>query len=354
MKIVRAEIILSELVREDADWRWARGGGGKKHCFIVKLRSESDVVGLGYAGISSHHGDSLGGVKSALETYTGLLIGEDPFNVEKISETLSSTLRGNEAANAAIDVALHDLQAKILGLPLYALLGGLVREEIPVIRILSLKEPAKMATNAVKLAKEGYSFFKIKLSGEQTKDLQRVKEIRNAVGEMIHLTVDANQTYQPKGAIATLKRMEEYRVELCEQPVRADDWEGLAAVTRAVDCLVEAHESALRLEHIYGLVKNKVVDCINIKLDQLGGLRKAKIAAAICKLGNVSVRAGSMGSRLSAAASMHFVASTSNVSYACELGEYAGFLNDPVSGLEVDHGMLKVPSGPGLGVSLAV
>jgi len=352
MNIVKAEIVATELVREDADWRWARGGGGKQHCFIIKLTSENDLVGLGYAGVSTHHGDSRGGVKSALETYASLLIGEDPFNVEKISATLSGVLHGNEGANAAIDVALHDLQAKILGLPLYALLGGLVRAEIPVIRILSLKEPAKMVANAVKLVEQGYCFFKIKLNGNQVQDLQRVKEIRNAVGETIHLTVDANQTYVPKTAIATLKRMEEYGIELCEQPVRADDWEGLAAVTRAVDCLVEAHESALRLEHIYGLVKNQVVDCINIKIDQLGGLRKAKIAAAICKLGNVSVRAGSMGSRLSAATSMHFVASTSNVSYACELGEYAGFLNDPVSGLEVEQGILKVPTGPGIGVSL--
>jgi len=330
------------------------GGGGQKHCFIVKLTSESGLVGLGYAGISAHHGDSLGGVKAALETYTGLLIGEDPSNIEKISETFSGVLHGNEAAQAAIDVALHDLHAKILGVPMYALLGGLVREEIPVIRILSLKEPAKMVANAVKLVEQGYFYFKIKLNGNQAQDLQRVKEIRNAVGEAIHLTVDANQTYLPKVAIATLKRMEEYGVELCEQPVRADDWEGLATVTRAVDCLVEAHESALRIEHIYGLVKMRAVDCINIKIDQLGGIRKAKIAAAICKLGNVSVRAGSMGSRLSAATTMHFVASTSNVSYACELGEYAGFLNDPVSGLEVEKGVLRVPKGPGIGVSLNV
>lgn len=352
MKIKQAEIVHAVLVREDSEWRWARGGGGEQNCFIVKLTSDDGFVGMGYAGVSTHHGDSLGGVKSALEAYTGALIGEDPFNVEKIFASLNTVLRGNNGAKAAIDVALHDLQAKIMNLPLYALLGGLVREEIPVIRILSLKEPAKMTANAVKLAEQGYTYFKIKLSGDQTKDLQRVKEIRRAVGDAIHLTVDANQTYVPKTAIDTLNRMQEYGVELCEQPVSADDWEGLAAVTRAVDCLVEAHESALSLENIYGLVKNKIVDCINIKIDQIGGLNKAKIAAAICQLGNVSVRAGSMGSRLSAATSMHFVAATSNVSYACELGEYSGFLNDPVEGLEVDHGILKVPSGPGIGVSL--
>ena len=200
---------------------------------------------------------------------------------------LDSVLRGNNDAKGAIDIALHDLQAKALGLPLYALLGGLVRETVPIIRILALKEPEKMAANALKLVKQGYTYLKIKLNGDPIKDLGRVREIRKSVGEDIHLTVDANQTYSPKMAIETLKRMQEYGVELCEQPVDKDDWHGLAAVTRSVDCLIEAHESAMNLENIYGLVKHRAVDFINLKIHQIGGIKAAKVASAICKLGNV-------------------------------------------------------------------
>ncbi len=352
MKIVNTEIIPVVMTKEDPQWRFALGGGSEDKGMVVKLIADKGVVGVGYNSAPAHHGVSHGGLQAALEAYTPHLIGQDPFNTEKIFGILNSVLRGNNVAKAAIDLALHDLQAKALDLPLYALMGGLFREEIPILRILGLKEPAQMAANAIKLAEKGYSYIKIKLGGEPAKDLERVKKVRKAVGDAIHLTVDANQSYSAKMAIDTLKRMHEYRIELCEQPVRADDWQGLATVTRSVDCLVEAHESALELEKIFCLVKDKVVDSINLKIGQVGGLRNAKMGAAICKLGNVSCRVGATGSRILAAACMHFVASTENISYACELGEFSRLLNDPADGLEVEDGKLRVPTGPGIGVSL--
>ena len=355
MKIERVDIIPAIMTRQDPEWRHALtkpGGAGDVKGFILKLISDEGVIGLGYNSSVAHYGSSHGGIQAALEIYKEYLIGENPFNTEKIFRILNSVLQGNQDAIAAIDLALYDLQAKSLGLPLYALLGGLVREEIPVMRIVSLKEPAKMAAGAVHLVEQGYSYLKIKLDGDPAKDLTRVKEIRAAVGGTIHLTVDGNQSYTPKVAIDTMKRMDDYGVDLCEQPVRADDWEGLAAVTRSVDCIVEAHESALHIEDVFRLVKHQVADCINITPQRLGGLAASKVAANLCKLGNVSIRVQTMGSRLAAAAAMHFVASTENVFYACELGEFARLSNDPAEGIEIVGGRLKVPSGPGIGVSL--
>ncbi|MFC1816006.1 mandelate racemase/muconate lactonizing enzyme family protein [Thermodesulfobacteriota bacterium] len=356
MKIEAIDIIHVEMAKEDPEWGFAltapTGGEAKSKGFIIELTTDEGVIGLGYTSASAHHGSTYAGVQAALKTYTDLLIGKDPFDMEKIFMEMDRLLWGNNRAKAAIDLALHDLQAKALGIPLYSLLGGLVREEIPIIRILALKEPEQMAANALKLVEQGYAYIKVKLNGDPVKDLSRMREIRKAVGDDIHLTVDANQSYTPKVAIDTLKRMQEFGVALCEQPVRKDDWEGLAAVTRAVDCIVEAHESALSLENIFGLVKCRAVDCINIKITQVGGFRVAKVAAAICKLGNVSVRVGTTGSRLVSAASMHFVAATENISYACELGEFSRLLDDPIDGLEVEDGILRVPSSPGVGVQM--
>lgn len=354
MIITQMEIMPVAMGKEDPEWRFARsiGGEAKTRAFIVKLRSDEGLTGFGYTGASAHFGNSLKGVKAALEIYGKCLIGEDPFNAERIFVNMERNLQGNNGATAAIDLAVHDLQAKALDMPLYTLLGGLIRDEIPIIRILALKDPAQMSEIAAKHVEQGYSYLKIKLSGEPIKDIDRVKAIRNAVGHAIHLTVDANQTYSPKAAIDTLKRMQEYNIELCEQPVRADDLEGLASVTRSVDCIIEAHEGAQSLEKIFTIVKNKAADSIIIKIGQLGGLRRAKIAAAICKIGNISCRIGTTGSQIMAAASMHFVASTDNISYACELGEFSRLLDDPVSGLEIKNGQLKVPTGPGIGVSI--
>ena len=355
MKITDMEIIPAVMIREDPEWRHALskpGGESDVRGFIVKLLADNGLIGLGYNHSSAHYGVSYGGLEAALKTYRPLLVDKDPFDTEKIFGLLSSVLSGNNEAKAAIDIALHDLQAKALDMPLYALLGGLVREEIPIIRIVALKEPEQMAANALKLVGQGYAYLKVKLNGNPAKDLDRVSEIRKAVGDQVHLTVDANQMYAPKVAIDTLKRMQAYGVELCEQPVRADDRKGLAAVARAVDCTVEAHECASTLEDIFGLVRDRVADSINLSIQHLGGLREAKMAAAICRLGNVSLRVQATGSRLLAAACMHFVASTENVSYACELGEFSRLLEDPVGELEVKDGMLKVPSSPGVGVFL--
>jgi len=352
MKITEMEITPVVMPKEDKEWRFALGGESTARGFLVKIFSDEGVIGLGYAGAAAHHGVSTGAVQAALEIYAKLLKDEDPFDTEKIFLRLNRALRGNNEAQSAIDMALHDLQAKKLGLPLYALLGGAVRTEIPVMRILALKEPVPMAENALKLTAQGYSYIKIKFGGEAEKDLARIREIRKAVGDGVHLIVDMNQSYTPKAAIDTLKRAGQYRIDICEQPVREDDLEGLAAVTRAVDCLVEAHESALNLETVFALVKGRIVDSINLKVGQIGGLRRARIAAAICKLGNVSLRTGATGSRLIAATSMHFVAATENIAYACELGEFSRLLDDPVHGLEVEQGMLRVPPGPGIGVFL--
>lgn len=351
MKITGIAIRLVVMPKEDKEWRFALGGDPLARGFFIKLITDEGLTGLGYAGgAASHHGVSHGATQVALERYGQIVQGEDPFDTERIFSIMDRALQDNNEAQSGIDMALRDLQAKKLGLPLYALLGGLVREEIPVMRILALKEPAQMAENALKLKAQGYSYIKVKFGGEPAKDVVRIKEIRRAVGGGVHLIVDMNQSYTSKSAIATLKKVEEYGVDICEQPVRADDWEGLAAVTRAVTCLVEAHESALSLASIFALVKGRVVNSINLKVGQIGGLRKAKIAAAICKLGNVSLRTGETGSRLLSAVSLHFVASTENISYACELGEFSRILNDPAYGMEVEHGVLKIPSAPGIGV----
>ena len=355
MKIMKGELIPVVMQREDPDWRHALSspeGEGDIRGFILRLATDNGFSGFGYADPPAHHGISYGGLQAALEAYMPLLEGQDPFNMAKISDMINRVLPGNNEAQSVVDFALHDLQARAMGLPLYSLLGGLVREKVPIARIMALKPPSQMAANALKLVDQGYKYLKVKLNGGPAEDIERVKTIRRAVGDGVHLMVDANQMYSPKVAIDTLKRMVEYGVDLCEQPVHADDWEGLAAVTRGVDCLVEAHESALSVENIFRLVKDRVVDSINLKIGQIGGLRQAMKAAAICRAGNVALRVSATGSRLLSAASMHFVASAEDIFYACELGEFSRLLNDPVEGLEVEEGMLKVPTSPGVGVSL--
>jgi L-Ala-D/L-Glu epimerase len=353
MHIRRAEIIESVMPKEDRHWRFALGGTAASEGFVLRLTADDETEGLGYCASAFHYGVSIGGLRSALEAFIPHLIDRDPFDVEPIMSELDHVLYHNLQAKAAVDVALHDLMARSLGTPVYRLLGGLVRESIPVLRILALKEPDEMAANAQKLVDQGYRYLKIKVGGDERQDVARLRAIRAQVGPDVHFTIDANQSYGPKEAIRTIKRMEEFGLDLVEQPVRADDFEGLATVTRAVDTVVEADESARTVPDIFRLIQMRAVDSISIKLMKLGGFRACKTVAGMCQAADVRCRVGAaVGSRIANAACIHFVASTPNIDYACELGEFARLLDDPAEGLEIERGELRVPHTPGLGVTI--
>jgi len=191
-------------------------------------------------------------------------------------------MSGANQAKAGIDCALHDLRARALGVPLHDLLGGKVRDSVPVLRILALKSPDEMAGEAGRLWERGYRYFKIKLHGEVELDVARVKAIRERVGEAAHLTVDANQSYTVKDAIHAINRMARYRIDLAEQPVSKRDLKGLALVTRSVPVTVEADEGAGTIDEIMTLVGDRIVDAVSLKIPKLGGLRNALAAARIC------------------------------------------------------------------------
>lgn len=352
MKISDVELFSIVMPKDDPKWRFALRASPEGRGVVVRVKASNGAVGYGFAGEATHTGTGLGGLHAALQTFADSIKGQDPFDIEKLLLGMEGLLTQNQEAKAAIEVALHDLLARSFGVPLYQLLGGLVREEIPILRILGLKEPPEMAQNALRLVGQGYSYLKIKVEGDVKKDVQRVKAIREAVGDAVHLTIDANQSYAPKDAIRAIKQMEEYGIERAEQPVRADDLTALAEVAQAVDCPVEAHEAADSLEQVFTLVSRRMVDSINLSVNRLGGLRKTKAAAAMCQAANVQCRMAMTSTRIAASAAMHFVASTPNIAYACELGEFHRFTQDPASGMEVKDGKLRVPSGPGLGIEV--
>jgi L-alanine-DL-glutamate epimerase-like enolase superfamily enzyme len=353
MHIRRAEIFESVMPKEDPKWRFALGGTAASEGFVLRLETDDGTEGYGYCASAFHYGISIGGLRNALETFIPHLIDRDPFDVEPIMGDLDRVLYQNLQAKAAVEVALHDLMARSMGVPVYKLLGGLVRESIPVLRILALKQPEEMAANAQKLIDQGYRYLKIKVGGDEQLDVARLRAIRAQVGPDAHFTIDANQSYGPKEAIRAIKRMEEFGLDLVEQPVRADDFDGLAAVTRAVDTLVEADEAAKTLPDVFRLIQMRAVDSVSIKLMKLGGFRASKVVASMCKAADVRCRVGAaVGSRIVNAACMHFVASTPNIDYACELGEFARLLNDPAEGLEIERGELRVPHEVGLGITV--
>jgi len=292
-------------------------------------------------------------MRAILGRFEPLLIGQDPFEIEGVLQALDRNLSGSQQAKAAVDCALHDLVARALGIPLCQLFGGKVRESVPILRILALKKADEMAANAQKLVDKGYRYLKIKVHGDVAGDVARVRAIRRQVGDGVHLTIDANQSYEVKDAIRALTRMAEYDIDLAEQPVAIDDLAGMKLVTDSVPVTVEADESAGSLEQVMHLVANRIVDAVSLKIPKLGGLRNTLAAARICEAGHVKYRLGAaVGSRLLSAQAMHLAAALPGVDYACELGEFDRLLEDPFEGIEIENGVLRLPAGPASGVRL--
>ena len=339
--------------KEDPKWRFALGASPTTEGWTLRLGTQDGAEGFGYASATPHMGAIYSALKAQLDYLKPSVIGAECGDIEPILLKLDAAMRGAPQAKAAIDCALYDLNARRLGVPLCHLFGGAVRDSTPILRILAIKTPTEMAAQAQKLVDRGYNYLKIKVHGEVAEDVARVAAIRRQVGESVHLTIDANQSYTVKDAISALSRMAEYNIDLAEQPVHIDDMEGLALVTRMSPITIEADESASSLRNIYELVSRRIVDAVSLKIPKLGGLRNTLAAARICEAGGVRYRMGAaVGSRLLSAAAIHMACAMPGVDYACELGEFERLLDDPFEGIEIVGGVLTLPKGPGAGVRM--
>ena len=337
---------------QDKSWHFALASYSENRGILVELQTADGVSGIGYATAALHLGEVLEGMQAAIEQLFGpVLVGKDPFAIEALMSQIDATVLGYNRSKAAIETALYDLVGKALGVPVYQLLGGLVRESIPAVRIVPIKEPPEMAREALKVVERGYRYLKVKVGVDPRLDVQRVAAIRQAVGPEVGLTLDANQGWSPRAAIEVLRQVERYGIALIEQPVRSDDYAGLAQVKAGQSIVVEADESARSLPDIFRLACEGCVDAVSLKTPKLGGIRNVKRGAAICQAANLRCRMGMGGaSRIASAVDMHVIASTPNIDFACEVAEFDRVEFDPVEGLEVVDGVLRVPTGPGLGV----
>src|ERR1700681_3175059 len=212
--------------KEDPAWRFALAASPVTDGHVLRIATEDGVEGFGYASATPHMGSIAATLKAELDLFRPLLIGRDARGIEALLVSLDRSIRGASQAKAAVDCALHDLNARSLGVPLHVLFGGTVRDSVPILRILAIKTPQEMAIQAQKLVDRGYRYLKIKVHGHVEEDVAREAAIRRQVADAVHLTIDANQSYAPKDAITALNRMAEHRIDLVEQPVAADDFDG--------------------------------------------------------------------------------------------------------------------------------
>ena len=351
MKIVEMRIDPLVLDKHDPEWRTALAADSQSIGWVVSIVADDGSSGYGYGSAMPHYGAPLESVKANLDRFAKLIIGKNPRKINAILDLLDSNVVGNNQAKSAIDCALHDLLARQLGIPICDLFGGAAVTEITTLRILPLKAPEQMAANARRLVDQGIRYLKIKVEGNLEEDVASVAAIREEVGKDVHLTIDANQTYSPKGAIAAIQALAPFKIDLVEQPVPFNDLRGLKMVTDAVSVPVEADEAAYSLDQISLIVRERMADAVSLKISKIGGLRKTYAAAKICEAGGIKYRMGAhYGPGLLNAHGIQLAAALSAIWYPSELGEFVGFIDDPWEGLDMTGGVIRVSEAPGCGL----
>lgn len=328
---------------------------------LVAINTDEGFTGIGESPVDiGFFGHTLEDVQAAIDDYLGpQLIGHDPFDREYLLSVID--FRGNSCAKAGIDLALHDLLGKLLGVPVSTLLGGRHQTRVPVAVEIAGGAPDAMAQECLRFMELGVRAFKPKIGGYPNQDADRLRAIREAVGPNVSIRADANQGYSPKEAIRLCRLTERYNVglELLEQPVPAWDLQGMALVRQSVDILIEADESCYTLHDALQLIRHNAVDVINIKIGKAGGLYHAKKIAAVAEAAGLKCVLGTaFGLGVEMAAKLHLAASTLAVVDAVEfteIGLHANLLTAPYNStfaLPLVDGCLPVPHEPGLGITL--
>jgi L-alanine-DL-glutamate epimerase-like enolase superfamily enzyme len=349
--IDRVEVVLLKLPR--------KRGMAPTENLLVRICSNDGASGIGACQYESRYGET--GAEAALvveKHYTPLLLNENPFNIEVIMAKLDAFMPEHLASKATIDIGLHDLKGKLLNVPVYELLGGRARKEVELLAPqVSRGEPIEQAKESARLVEQGFRALKLRVGGADVEtDIDRVKEVRHAVGRSVEIRIDANEYHTPASAVGLISRLEPFDLAWVEDPIAGGDIEGFAYLRSKVRLPLEAGQLGSPNE-VLRYIRAGACDCFKIKVVRGGGLLKLKKSLAIAEAANMSVVSGSGGDNdINFAAEIAINCSTRHMSHACEstgawfiYPEESRVVREP---LVVKDGYGYPTEKPGLGVEL--
>ncbi len=324
--------------------------------FFVEIASDSGKVGLGSASPAEEvTGESAAACAAALaDEELSWLIGEDPRHLGRLCRILRRRLAAAPAARAAVDMALYDLFARALGVPLVDLLGR-CHDKLPTSVTIGIKSTEQALTEADEYLARGFRCLKVKIGRSLDEDVERLHQLRERVGSGVQIRVDANQGYTLEETRQLFARTERLDLELIEQPLPAATLAELSALPESVRERVAADESLCRQKDALALAGTPAVCGIfNIKLMKCGGITSALAIAAIADSAGRELMWGCMDeSAVSITAALQAAYASPATRYL-DLDGSLDLARDPArGGFVLADGMLRLSEAPGLGVELA-
>jgi L-Ala-D/L-Glu epimerase len=317
--------------------------------------SDDELSGWGEAPqVWKVTGDSLAGAQACVEgPITAALDGLGPDDLTEALRRVQNAAAGNFGAKAAVDIALHDLAARRRGQTLHGFLGSTVAV-VQTDVTLSVGDADALAAAGRARVADGFGVLKVKVGTDAAADVERVRRVREAIGPEPTLRLDANQGWSRRDAVNAIRALEDAgcAIELVEQPVAADDLEGMAWVTDRVGTPILADESVYGVRDLVNVIRLGAADMVNVKLAKCGGLGPARTLLELARAHGIRTIVGSMMEShvgVGAAAALVSAYPTSAVNDL----DAAWWLREApvVGGIRYDGSLIHLPSAPGLGVT---
>lgn len=325
------------------------------HDLVVILHGDGGQRGFGSAPSTPLiTGDTHASVIAAIEqVLVKVVVGRDIADLTLLCQQVQRAMPHNSSAKAALEIAMYDLAAQDMGLPLYKMLGG-QHPQLTTDITISVDHQAKMLSDCQAALARGFTTLKIKVGRDSQQDLANILAIYALVDGRASLRLDVNQGWTEAQTIAHMQQLEAEGVELelVEQPVDYRDIEGMARICRAISTPVMADESAFSVGDVQRIIALQAADIINIKLMKTGGISQAIAIAELAHEHNLPCMMGCMleGS-IGVAAAAHLVSGYSDSISLIDLdGPTLGRFDPVLGGASFDNASIELSDQPGLGI----
>jgi muconate cycloisomerase len=363
VKITRIETIPVRVpIRAEFRIQGALGSHLESPFLILKVHTDEGITGLGEVSCTPVWSgeDATSAAHFIASFIEPALTGEDPRDIERLSIKMRRSLAANPFTKSGVEIALWDILGKSAGLPVYRLLGGAVRERVPIKMSVSGTTPERAAELGRFAVSCGMTTLKVKTGIEPEADIARVRAVREAVGPAFRVGVDSNGGWSPRVAIQTIRRLvAECNIYFAEQPVAPLDIQWLVDVRRNVPVPVMADESCYTLQDSMALARAGAADILSLYIGKGGGIGPVRKMAGVAEAAGLTCTIGSnLELGIASAAMAHAATACPGIGaeeFPCDiLGplayEHTLLVGDPFDFRKT--GSVKAPDGPGLGVEL--
>lgn len=323
---------------------------------VVIIECDDGSVGYGEgAPTPVITGETMGTMAAAIDYIKPFIIGMEIENFDIILNNIHTSILKNTTAKSALEIALYDLKAQAEKLPLYKMLGG-TKKTFKTDITISLNEIDKMVSDSLHAAALGYETLKIKIGNDPQKDIERIVAIYDALDKNIKLRLDANQGWSAQESVKLLQSLEKKDIiaEFIEQPIAADDIEGLKYIKDRVQTPLLADEAIFSLKDARRVLEIQAVDYVNIKLAKTGGISQALILADLSKEFNTKCMIGCMlEGPMSVAAGVHVASAKADIITMLDLDAISLLASHPAkTNIQFNESEITLSDDIGLGISL--